>query len=71
MDFAAQVEDIIDREGVDGLLDVITDVCLYKAEHLATNWQDVEGARKWQNAAIAFQTMKEKTAVRAVMYKGR
>ena len=67
----AAVEEIIDSKGVDGLLDAIADVCAGKAEHLAANWQDAEAAKRWQNAAIAFQMMKEKAAIRAVLYKGR
>lgn len=60
------IEDVIDKVGLDGLLDLISDICLAKAEHLEDNWQDSPAAKRWHVAQVAFQCMKEKGFVRAL-----
>lgn len=46
-----ELESIIDRVGLDTLLDCLSSVCDDKAEHLACNWQDDGAARAWQRAS--------------------
>jgi hypothetical protein len=41
------METLIDRHGLDNVLDIISEVCYLKAEHLRTNWQDEVSAEYW------------------------
>jgi hypothetical protein len=47
------LEQFIDRESINlsGLFDEIIGVCLNKAEHLRTNWNDAETANLWESVA--------------------
>ena len=42
---------MIDRDGLQGTLEFISDICLDKADHIATSWQDEYIATRWVIAA--------------------
>ena len=42
-----RLEAMVDRDGLDGVLDALAGICGEKAEHLRTNWQDKGAARTW------------------------
>lgn len=46
-----ELESYIDRTSLADLLDIVSDVCLAKAEHHRENWQDDVAARGWEGAA--------------------
>lgn len=51
------IEALIDNCTLAGLLDMIADVCLDKAEHISSNWQDNATASHWTDAATDLQDL--------------
>ena len=41
------LEGLIDRRGIEQVLQQISEICGWKAEHVATNWQDTSLAKRW------------------------
>lgn len=48
---AADVEDYIDKHGMVHLLTMLENICLEKAEHVQTNWQDRTLASAWRRGS--------------------
>lgn len=46
-----QLESMIDTKGLRHILDTLVDICMEKAEHLRSNWQDTTAADNWETAA--------------------
>ena len=44
---AVQLEQVVDKLGLDGTLAVLATICGEKAEHIRENWQDNVTARSW------------------------
>jgi hypothetical protein len=44
---AYDLEGLIDRRGIEQVLQQISDICGLKAQHVAENWQDAAMARRW------------------------
>lgn len=42
------MEQFIDRESLDALLYLVQEICLEKAEHIRSNWQDEALAKEWE-----------------------
>jgi len=42
------LEEIIDRHTLSDVLVMLSNICLAKAEHIRTNWQDAPLARAWE-----------------------
>lgn len=42
-----QLEEILDKHGLDYLLSALARVCSEKAEHVREVWQDEEMAKRW------------------------
>lgn len=53
-----QIEAMIDAHKVDGVLDIIADICQQKAEHLRSNWQDENAAKSWDRDARKIANVK-------------
>ena len=47
--FETIIEDAIDSRGLRGVLDIISQICYEKADHLRSNWQDEVTAREWDD----------------------
>ena len=45
------LEDLIDSHGLAAIVDAVARVCLLKADHIETNWQDDRLAEYWRRAA--------------------
>jgi hypothetical protein len=45
---ALDLETLIDRRGIEQVLQQISEICGAKAEHIASNWQDAALARRWR-----------------------
>lgn len=45
-----ELESLIDKHGLYGVVLAIESICHGKAEHLASNWQDKDAAKRWQSA---------------------
>ncbi len=45
-----ELEQIIDREGLNMVLDAISEICFDKATFIAENWQDTKTAKEWTKA---------------------
>ena len=41
------VEEMVNELGVDGILEMISEVCYEKAQHVRENWQDEVLAKQW------------------------
>lgn len=46
-----QLEGMIDTAGLAGVLDMLGQICLEKADHLRANWQDERAAQVWDQQA--------------------
>ena len=50
---AYDLEGLIDRRGIQMVLQQISEICDAKAEHIADNWQDTVLAKQWVTIAGA------------------
>lgn len=55
-----QLEALIDSHGLYNIAQSIAVVCHGKSDHLQTNWQDLNGAKRWTRAAVAFERLEAK-----------
>lgn len=52
-----QLEPIIDRYGLDNVLDMIGLICGQKAAHIAENWQDTALAKRWAGLEVVISAI--------------
>lgn len=52
-----ELESMIDRCGLAETLNGLANICLNKAEHIITNWQDRQTASHWTSAATDLQDL--------------
>lgn len=45
------LEAMIDSVGLSTVLEMLETICIEKAEHLRSNWQDEHSAKQWQKAS--------------------
>lgn len=45
------LEGLIDRNGLAWVIDRLAEIAGEKADHVSTNWQDLELAKEWNKAA--------------------
>lgn len=57
------LEALIDRYTVSGTLEAVAEICHEKAEHIASNWQDVRTAKTWTAVALKINTLSQKTGI--------
>ncbi len=57
----SDIEIMIENLSLSGMLSILSQVCYEKAEHLRTNWQDLETARTWEKVGRAVGKIKIKT----------
>jgi len=57
------LEQLIDRNGLDAVLDALRDICAEKAEHVLTNWQDKQAAKDWDQAASVLDRASAKISI--------
>lgn len=48
---ADAIEVMIDRFGLDAVLETVADIAREKADHIRVNWQDSINARSWDRIA--------------------
>jgi N-methylhydantoinase B/oxoprolinase/acetone carboxylase alpha subunit len=46
------LEDLVDRYSLDEVIEILSEVCMDKAEHLRSNWDDPVSARWWQDNSV-------------------
>lgn len=46
--FEMEIETLIDKYSVSGILNAMANVCYAKAEHIRENWQDNDLAKDWE-----------------------
>ena len=56
------LESLIDVYGLDMLAAALADICIEKAVHVRTNWQDAALGRIWERAAKAAQKLQDAAA---------
>jgi hypothetical protein len=45
------MEEVMDKEGLAQLVQLVAEICYEKAEHVLTNWQDKNLAKLWEKDA--------------------
>jgi hypothetical protein len=55
----ADLEELIDRAGLDHILAALADICHGKAAHVRSNWQDSALAKAWDRAALAVERARD------------
>lgn len=43
-----ELENLIDRRGIESVLHQISELCGFKADHIEHNWQDASLAKRWR-----------------------
>ena len=59
-DAADVIEQTIDATSLARLLEIVAEICHEKAEHLRSNWQDVNAAKSWESDAAKLQKLAAK-----------
>lgn len=54
----AQLEQMVDKLSIIGVLDHLEEICYLKAQHLQENWQDRKSAKHWEKRAKQIQKAK-------------
>lgn len=49
-DIGVELEGIVDSLGLNRTLEALVEICGEKADHLRSNWQDGQAARRWEKA---------------------
>lgn len=57
-----ELELLLDKMGLPLLLASLADIANEKAEHVATNWQDQNLAKRWRKAGTALGTFSRRMA---------
>ena len=60
LNLQAKLEELVDLHGMYGVLNALAGVADAKAEHIATNWQDIPLSKQWAKTAQAIDLLKEK-----------
>lgn len=56
-----ELERLIDRHGINTILEILSIICFGKAEHILVNWQDKRLAKQWERVGIAIDKVRSKT----------
>lgn len=56
------IEDLIDKYGLEGICDAISHICGEKADHVRSTWQDEPMAKAWEKNAKLFDALTSKLA---------
>jgi hypothetical protein len=48
------LEGLVDKHGLQNIVDSLMDICFAKSEHVLSNWQDKALARAWEHNAKQF-----------------
>ena len=51
------LEGLVDQAGLAVTIDALATVCVAKAEHLKSNWQDEVAARPWTRLGLRLDTV--------------
>ena len=62
-DMLFDIEEMIDRSGLQHVLELIAMICNGKADHLRENWQDARTARVWERAGQTVEKAAQSAAV--------
>jgi hypothetical protein len=60
LNLQAKLEELVDLHGMYQVLNALAKVADAKAEHIATNWQDIPHSKQWAHTAQAIDHVKEK-----------
>lgn len=60
----SQLETLVDRHGVLGVLSALSFICVEKADHIASNWQDAHLAKTWDYTASVLEKVHDKLKTR-------
>lgn len=50
------LENLVDHS-LSGVLCMLSEICSLKEDHVSSNWQDVELAKKWRKAELALEPL--------------
>lgn len=51
-DHQIDLERMVDAYGLEGVLYALADICVEKADHLRSNWQDERTAKYWDKRVV-------------------
>jgi hypothetical protein len=60
------LEAIIDADGLPAMLEMLSEICADKAEHIKSAWQDYRLARQWECAAVSIAAFGDQYLMRAM-----
>lgn len=60
------LEELLDRHGMETILDALAQICHEKSEHCQTNWQCPELAKRWLSAGIKLDLVKITKPISAI-----
>ena len=46
-----ELEKMVDKFGLDSIIEALREICILKADHLRVNWQDEPSAENWERKA--------------------
>ena len=55
-----KLEELVDRSDLSRVLLNLSEICMLKAEHIETNWQDKRAAAKWLYASGQISAVEER-----------
>lgn len=61
------IEILLDKYGMETVLDVLAQICFEKSEHLLSNWQAPNDAKAWQTCGIKLDHVKISKPINAVV----
>ena len=60
------LEGMVDANGLDEVIDMLSDVCGEKADHISTNWQEEGLAKDWRKASYYINAVLQYRTINAV-----
>jgi hypothetical protein len=60
------LEAMIDKHGLQNVLNGLACICSGKADHIEHNWQDKRSAKHWERAAVHIMNSADAVAIRFV-----
>ena len=60
------LEAMVDKFGLQNVLNGLACICSGKADHIEHNWQDQRAAKHWERAAVHLMNAADHTAIRFV-----
>jgi hypothetical protein len=64
-----ELENLVDKVGVDNVLSCLSTVCMIKAGHLASEWQDLKAGSQWEAASKVIERLSGMAVVKNISFR--